>query len=137
MPTGITYSDAVIADRLQAFTRGLDSGSGPGQLKIYDGTRPNSGAAITTQKLLVTAFFAKPSSAGVVNGVLSFDVDETPVTCVDSGVATWARFENSAGTFLADTDVGVSGSGKGVELSKVQLYLGGEVTVTLGTMVEV
>lgn len=137
MPSGITYADNVVADRLTAFTRALDAGGGPGQIHIFDGVRPNSGAAVTTQVELVTCYFLKPSALGVSGAVLGLSVDTTPQTCVQSGTPSWARFTDSTGKFVADADCGVTGSGKEVEISKAQLYQGGEVTVQLGDMTEI
>lgn len=134
----IAYADNVIADRLQALTRALDAGTGPGKAKLYTATRPAvKGAAITSQVLLATNFFLKPSSDGVTGNVLAIRVDVTPATCVATGICTWARLTTSEDVFVADIDAGTTGSGKEMELNQVQLYLGGEVSPTVGNLVEI
>lgn len=132
----ITYEDSVIEDRLKSLTRKLDSGSGPGHVRVLDGVRPTTGAAITTQKTLVLIPFQKPSAGTYSNGVLGLALDTSPQTCVATGVASWGRLETSENAFVADCDAGASGSGKDLELSKSQLYEGGEVTAVIGTLTE-
>ena len=40
----MTFSDAVIADRLKALTRALDAKATGGKLLLYGGTQPAAGA---------------------------------------------------------------------------------------------
>lgn len=134
----IAFADNVIVDRLQAMSRALDAGTAGGKIKIYSGSRPGvKGGPITSQVLLVINRFIKPSSAGVSAGILSFDVDETPAVCLASGLATWARLTDSNDVFVADCDVGATGSGADVEISRVQLYEGGEVSPVVGSLAEI
>ncbi|MDW3682927.1 hypothetical protein RA280_14455 [Cupriavidus sp. CV2] len=129
----------MIQDRLQALTRAIDAGSGPGVLNIYDGTRPaTKGAAVTTQNKLAALPFAKPSAGSISGTTLTLLVSAAAQLALKTGVAAWARITDSAGTFVADMDVGagkevvplVSGS------PSSQLYEGGEVSVSVASLVE-
>lgn len=112
----------------------IDAGSGPGTLKIYAGTVPATGAAITTQTLLGTCTFSDPCGT-VTNGVLTFSAI-TGGTAVATGTATFARALDSTGTFVADLDAGVTGSGSAIELSTVGIVIGAVLSVTSGTITE-
>lgn len=99
----------------------LDSGSGPGVLKLYTAPRPAiKGAAITTQTLLCVCTFSDPSAPDAVDGVLTFN----PVTAgaiLEPGQPAWARSENADGLFVADMDVGLVGSGAPVQINDLNL----------------
>ncbi len=76
------------------------------KLKFYNGTRPASGAAITSQVLLATLVF--PGNIGTAtNGVI--DIDEASVTQTNnshvSGTPTWVRLTTSADAFVADFSI--------------------------------
>lgn len=80
-------------------------------LRIYDGTRPATGAAITTQILLAeltcNATFA-PAASG---GVLTLNAITQDSSANNTGTATWFRIVKSDGTsFVLDGNVGTSGS---------------------------
>jgi hypothetical protein len=80
-------------------------------LRIYDGTRPATGAAITTQVLLAeltcNATFA-PAASG---GVLTLNAITQDASANNTGTATWFRIVKSDGTsFVLDGNVGTSGS---------------------------
>ncbi|WP_454752061.1 hypothetical protein [Cupriavidus necator] len=134
----LSLSTAVIADRLQALTRAIDGGSGPGVLNIYDGTRPATGEAVTTQNKLVAYPFADPSAGSISGTTLTLLISGAAQLALKTGIASWARIVDSAGTFVADMDVGV---GKEVVplvegVPNSQLYEGGEVSVSVATLVE-
>ena len=80
-------------------------------LRIYDGTRPATGAAITTQVLLAeltcNATFAPASSAGK----LTLNAITQDASANATGTASWFRIVQSNGTsFVMDGNVGTSGS---------------------------
>lgn len=136
----LALSTAVKNARLHALTDAIDGGSGAGKLLIYDGTRPATGGAITTHNLLVTQLFADPSAGSISGTTLTLALGAS-VLASHTGVASWARITDSAGTFVADMDVGASGSGKEVELASggtptTQLYEGGVVSISVATLVE-
>ena len=80
-------------------------------LRIYDGTRPATGAAITTQVLLAeltcNATFAPASSSGA----LTLNAITQDASANATGTASWFRIVQSNGTsFVMDGNVGTSGS---------------------------
>jgi hypothetical protein len=129
------FSQAVLTDRLEALTRALDAGTSAAKINIYSGPRPAPGASITSQTLLASVAFQKPSSGGVVNNVLTLKYVAGAVLAVGTGVAVWARFVSGANTYVADMDVspavnedGSPGTGE-VQLDNTQIYAGGSVTI--------
>lgn len=131
------FSDPVISDRLQAYTRAIDAANPThGKLRIYSGTRPSpKGAAITSQVLLAEFVWPLPSMASVSGNVLTLALPPD-VLCLADGTATWARTLDGANTFVADHDVGSVGSGKDIELSTVLLYTGGTCSIISATLTE-
>lgn len=136
----IAFSLAVISDRLQALTRALDSDPNlPGRLLVYSGDRPARGAnAPASAFLLATLSFYRPSLDNVLERVLTLRNPPTTLVSV-SGLATWARMVNGAGQFVADMDVGATGSAAECVISAAtsQLYAGGELSVSLAKLSEV
>lgn len=105
----------------------IDAGSGEGVINIYDGTRPSSGGAPTT--LLGTCTFSKPSAPDAVNGTLTFDTIEEDESADNTGTASWARMEDSDGNWVADMDVGESGSGAELILNTTDIVEGGPIRI--------
>lgn len=143
------FADSIIQQRLEVFSTALDQGASPSELRIYSGSKPAlKGGAIDTQVLLVRLVFPRPAKASLVGNTLT--LNDPPVSMVlMTGIATWARFVNGDGDFLADAVVsqpadatedpptnGIPHGTGDVWLDKTQLYQGGEVTVTLGTFSE-
>lgn len=131
----LNFSQTVLTDRLQALTRALDADTAPGRINLYSGPRPAPGATVTSQTLLASIPFQKPSSGGVVNNVLTLNYVAGPVLAVGTGVAIWARFVAGNGAYVADMDVslilmpdGTAGTGE-IRLDDTQVYAGGSVTI--------
>lgn len=99
-----------------------------GTLKIYTEPRPATpDTAITTQTELISLDL--PDPAGVVeNGVLTAGTIDPAMVAV-SGAAAWARSFDSAGTVVADCDIGLPNSGAMVEISAINLVEGAYVSV--------
>lgn len=136
----LAFSTTVIADRLKAMTRAIDGGGAAGVLSIYDGTRPATGAAITSQVKLAALPFAYPSAGTISGSTLPILIGASQLA-LKTGVAAWGRITASDGTFVADLDVGASGSGKEVELAAgttptTQLYEGGDISASVASLVE-
>jgi hypothetical protein len=142
----ITFSPAVISDRLQALTRGLDSDpANPGKLVVYSGTRPAAGQAPDPlSNVLATAIFPKPSLSNVTGSALTLQNPATTLVQV-TGLATWARLTNGAGQYVADVDVGTDADigvevvirkANGQPADTTQFYAGGEFSITLARLVE-
>jgi hypothetical protein len=120
-------------DRLDLVRDRIDADTNPGTIKIYSGTRPATGAAITDQVLLTTGTFAKPSGAASVAGVFAFEAI-TYVNGITDGTATWARIADGAGAFVADGSVGIVGSGADVILNSVGILEDGIVLHVSATL---
>ena len=76
------------------------------KFQIYDGTRPATGAAITTQVKLVEFTLGTPFASAASNGVLTFNLPAN-VTGLAAGTASWARIVKSDGTtFVMDLSHG-------------------------------
>lgn len=100
------------------------------KLRIYDGTRPATGAAITTQTLLAELICNATAFAGAsVNGVLTANSISDDTAANATGTASWFRIVQSDGTtFVMDGDVGTSGSD--LNLDSVSIVINGTVSVT-------
>lgn len=98
-------------------------------LRIYDGTRPATGAAITTQTLLAELTCGTPFAGAASGGTLTANAISDDTSANASGTATWFRVVKSDGTtFVMDGDVGTSGSD--LNLDSTSIVAGGTVSVT-------
>jgi len=98
-------------------------------LRVYDGTRPATAAAITTQVLLAeltgaAAFAPRPRWGWLTANAITQDSSANA-----TGTASWFRHVQSNGTsFVQDGSVGVSGAD--LNLNTVSIVAGGVVAVT-------
>jgi len=122
--------------RLNLIRDAIDAGSGPGTLKIYTGTRPATGGALSGNTLLGTLTFSDPGAPNAADGVLTFSAITQDEAADASGTATWARVEDSDGTFVLDLSVGATGSGADIELNTVSIVAGGPISITSATLTE-
>lgn len=131
----IILNPAVKDSMLQAVADAIDAGAPtPGQILIFDGTAPDPpGSDVTTQTLLAVITCSLPCGT-VTNGALSFAPLSEESNAPASGTATWARLTDGAGSWVADLDVGVAGSGAAIELNAVEIYQGGIVRITQATL---
>ena len=131
----ISFSAAVVSDRLRALTRALDSGGTGGKLLIYGGTQPAAGASASGVLAIFT--FPVPSLDGVTGSTLT--LNEPPAALVSAtGDATWGRLTDGAGNWIADVTVGVTGSGAVIVIDSdtPTVYAGAQLTVTVATLTE-
>lgn len=115
----------VRSNEMDEITTAVDAGAGAGLLKIYDGTRPATGGAITT--LLVTLTMTDPSFPAASGGIITANTI-TGAVGVAASTATWFRLEDSNGVQVVDGDVGISGSD--LNLTSTSITIGGQVDVT-------
>ena len=100
-----------------------------GTAEVYTEPRPTtSGAAITTQTLLVTFDFPDPA-ATVTDGVLTGNAIANAMNAA-TGDAAWTRLRDSSGVVIGDADVGITGSGAFMQLADLSLVEGGYCSVT-------
>lgn len=131
----INFSSSVVNDRLTAFTRGLDGGGSNAKLMIFDGTKPIAGDPHSNTKL-VEFTLPYPSLLSITSGTLTL-ANPDPTEAVANGTATWARFVDSNGQWVADVTVGGVGSGSVIQFSgDAMIYSGGVVTISLAVMSE-
>lgn len=133
----ITLNNAVVEDRTRAISRALDANTLPGKLKIYAGTQPGAGGT-PSGDLLVSMTFPKPSADNYSTGTLTLHEPTSELALMD-GLATWARLEDGAGTWVADCTCGATGSGHPIIIyaSTAYIYAGGTVSVMAISISEV
>lgn len=102
-----------------------------GKIRLYSGSRPSTGGAITTllAELTCNATFA-PSASG---GVLTLNSITSDSSADATGTATWGRLFKSDGTTIVfDFNVGTSGSD--LNLNTTSITAGGPVSITSFTI---
>lgn len=124
---------------VDALTARIDSGAGPGVLRIYSGTQPAGPGSAPTGTLLCEFTLSDPSFAAASGGSAALDV--TPAvndaSANASGTAGYARFLTSteaAGTGLGCIDGGVGTTGEMVNLDSTTITAGDPVTITSGSI---
>ncbi|MNR39247.1 hypothetical protein D3C85_1574410 [compost metagenome] len=130
------FADTLRTSRAQLLAMAIDSGSGTAAtFKIYGGTRPAPGAAITDQPLLVTLLFSHPCAQTVTGGVLTLKpLAEQMAT--GNGAPTWGRFADRDGLFVADLSVGATGSGADLEIPTSELFIGALLRINSASVTE-
>lgn len=131
----ITLSIPVRNSRLAVIGNALDAGTAGGLLRLYAAPRPALGEVLTEQALLVELRLPKPSVGSLDGGRLTF-ASINRALCQRSGTAVWARLLDGDERWVADLDVGVAGGDAEVVLSKLELFAGGAVDVTLAEITE-
>lgn len=118
--------------RLEGTKTFLDTGAGVGRIRVYDGTRPANGAAITTQVLLVEIPLDDPCGT-VAAGVLTLAANTLPLIG-NSGDATWGRVVNGNGDFAGDCDVSDTLGSGDIKLESTTLLAGGRAVLISGVL---
>lgn len=122
-----------------AITARIDSGTGPGVLRIYSGTQPAGPGSAATGTLLAEFTLSDPSFAAATGGSAVLDITPavTDTSANASGTAGWARFLTSteaAGTGLGVLDGGVGTTGQMINLDSVTITAGQPVTISSGSI---
>ncbi len=117
-------------DMLDAIQAAIDVDAGAGTIKIYDGSRPATGGAITTE--LAHLVLTDPVAPAAAAGVLTFSTINDEVDATATGTATWFRVADNSGDPIIDGDVGTSGSD--LNLNSVAITAGGTVSITSFTI---
>ena len=121
----IGISTALANARLDQTTVARDAGAGAAKLRIYNGTRPATGGAVTT--LLAELTFSDPSGPAASSRTLTMNTI-TGVNAVGTGTATWFREVDSDDNFVQDGSAGTSGAD--LNLNTVDIVTGNPVNVT-------
>ena len=101
--------------------------SGPGALRVYNGTRPATGGTATTllaEFTMSNPAFVTPAVAGVMT---ANSISATTIAA--SGTATWFRIVDGAGSSVLDGSVGLVASGADLEFDTVTFVSGRAITV--------
>lgn len=109
----------------------LDAGSGPGTLKIYDGTLPGPNAA-ADGTLLVTITLDDPAFGNAVSGVATC-ADLDPTNWAADGTADYWRGCDSDGNVVMQGDCSLTAGTASLKLSSLAAVTGSPVDVTAWT----
>ncbi len=126
----LAFKESIRNARLDLITTAIDAGAGAGTIRMYDGTRPATGAAITTEVLLAEPVFNDPSFAAAASGSITADVaPAVEDTAADAaGTLSWFRVVDSNGLFVMDGDIGTSGSDLNVNTLETSIGVNVEIT---------
>lgn len=115
--------------RLQAVIDFLALGAAPATVTLYDGVQPALGGTATNALAVIE--LAEPLGT-ISNGTLT--ITPSPEVMVqNSGVVTWARWENGNGVLAFDCAVtDLAGAGP-LKVASTQLYAGGNTRISSGT----
>jgi len=102
----------------------IDAGAGAGLLRIYDGTKPATGAAITSQVLLAELTMSDPSFPAASSGSMTANTITSDPAANATGTATWFRIVDSNGVAVIDGDIA------DLNLNTNNITIGLEVAVT-------
>ena len=127
-------SPAVKNARAQVIVNALDGGTGPGQWAFYSAPQPAAGSAITTQTLLATVLLTDPCGT-VTDGALTL-TSAGDVLAVADGVIAWARFTDSADTFVMDADVSDLAGMGAIKIDNPRVYTGGTIRILSAAFTE-
>lgn len=107
--------------RASQIVAAIDAGAGAGKLRLYNGTRPATGGAVTT--LLAELTFSDPCGT-VTNGVLTFSAITSDASADTTGTATWFRIVDSTGAFVLDGTITVTGGGGDITMTSTSIQAG-------------
>jgi hypothetical protein len=135
----IRFSRDVSGDMLIPLQTKLDAGAGAMRIKIYDGTRPATPeTGIGSQVLLVNAPSSNTTTCATETPTWTLTFADITTTTAEnfsspsSRTATWARWTDSAGTAVMDTDVGLTGAGKFISMVSTTIVANAPVAFTTG-----
>jgi hypothetical protein len=115
---------------LDAINTALNAGAGAALIRIYDGTRPATGGAVTT--LLAELTCSDPAAGAAAAGVLTFSAITQDASANATGTATWFRMVDSTAAFVMDGNVGTSGSD--LNLTTTSIVATQPVTISSATI---
>lgn len=109
----------------------IDAGAAGGFLRVYDGVRPATGGAVTTQ--LAELQFSATSFQTPSGGSMSINAI-TPDTNTVAGTATWFRIVDSDSNFVCDGEVTATSGGGDLELNNVVIPAGVQLSIPTGSL---
>lgn len=99
----LSFSTALRTGRATAIV--TEAGVSNATMKFYNGTKPASLGAVSTQTLLATLTFSGVVGT-VSNGVLTFGATTQNNVTHINGTPTWVRIAKADNTIVMDIDVG-------------------------------
>ena len=141
MTQDVRFSRDVAGDMLLPLQAKLDGGAGAMLIRLYDGTRPatpEDGIGACTKLAENPSSNTTTCATETPTGTLTFaaisTVNAETFTGPSTRTATWARWCTSAGTAVFDCDVGVTGSGKFIEMVSTSIVSGAPVAYSSATI---
>ena len=132
----LSFSTALRNARANSIINAMDTGDNHATMQFYTGAKPAiSGSEITTQTKLGTVTFSKPC-ATALNGQVTFLPIADDVVADATGLLGWGRVLNGAGEFVMDLDCGVDGTSAVVIFNNLNVFAGGIISVSSGTLTE-
>lgn len=119
--TDVAISTEHAEYRLGGTLAHLTLGAAAPVLRVYDGTQPAPGGAVTT---LLAEFALNDPPGTVAAGVLPITAAGTAIAA-NSGTATWCRFVNGNGDWSIDCRVSDTAGDAPVKLSDTLILAGG------------
>jgi hypothetical protein len=122
---------------LDQYNVALNAGGGPGLLKFYTGTQPETADdALSGNTLLGTLTFSDPAASAASARTLTFSTITEDSAADVSGQATFARAQDSNGTTVFDADVGdaVNNPTAIILMNSRDFVVGGPIRVTSFTI---
>lgn len=119
-------STTIRGNMLTQILNAIDAGATGGLLRIYNGSRPATGGAVTT---LLAQLTLSVTSGVVASPTLTFNAITRDEVADNTGTATWFRIVDSDLNFICDGSVTVAGGGGDLQLITT--------TITAGQPVEV
>ena len=113
--------------RASQIVAAIDAGAGAGKLRLYNGTRPATGGAVTT--LLAELTFSDPCGT-VTSGVLTISAIASDASADNTGTATWFRIVDSTGAFVLDGTITGTGGGGDITMTSTSIQAGVTVDAT-------
>jgi len=105
----------------------------PSYMNLYTADKPVPGEDITTQTLIATLPLYLPAG-DIENGVLTITVPIEEDNAPESGLMNWGRLLSGGDEWIADFDIGLTGSGACIEMeSTLLVYQGGIVRINFGS----
>lgn len=95
-----------------------------GEIRIYDGDRPETADTAITDQTLLVAFTIPNPSGTVTNGVFTGGNIGSEMIA-ETGTAFWARIVDESEVTICDGDVGIPASGALIVIDSVSLVKGG------------
>lgn len=115
----LAYSTTLRNAQLDAIDDAMNAGSAGATLKIYSGTRPATGAALSGNTLLATLTFSTTAFGAASSGSITAASITSDSTADATGTASFFRIEDSDSTFIMDGDCGTSGSDLNLDTTSI------------------